>query len=79
FVMGSILAKGITPVVATLVSAFLFTAIHLQYSPLGLIPVFIMGLYLGALRTISQSMAPPIVAHISANLISMIVFAISVL
>ncbi|MEO0815842.1 MAG: CPBP family intramembrane glutamic endopeptidase [Pseudomonadota bacterium] len=79
FVMGSILAKGVSPVVATLVSALLFTAIHLQYSPLGLIPVFIMGLYLGALRTISQSMAPPIVAHMSANLISVIVFAISVL
>ena len=78
FGMGCLLARGWNPVLVNLVVAGAFTALHTSLSPFGLIPVFIMGLYLGALRIVSQSMAAPIAAHISANAVSMLVFIIAV-
>ncbi|MCI4645169.1 MAG: CPBP family intramembrane metalloprotease [Hyphomonadaceae bacterium] len=78
FGMGCLLARGWHPVLANIAAAAAFTAIHQAYTLPALVPVFIMGLYLGALRVISQSMAAPIAAHISANAVSMLVFAISV-
>lgn len=78
FGMGCLLARGWHPVAANLVVAGGFTALHSALTPLALIPVFIMGLYLGALRVVSQSMAAPLAAHISANAVTVFVFAISV-
>lgn len=78
FGMGCLMARGWHPIAANILTAALFTALHTDYTLPALIPIFIMGLYLGALRVVSQSMAAPIAAHISANAVSMIVFAISV-
>ena len=65
--IGCLLARGWPPVAAVALTAGLFTGLHLNLSPLGLIPVFIMGLYLGLLRIWSGGMAAPIMAHLGAN------------
>lgn len=70
--LGCLIARGLDPVMAVMVTTVGFTLIHSSYSPLGLIPIFIMGLYLGTLRLLSGSMAAPIIAHVSANLVSII-------
>jgi membrane protease YdiL (CAAX protease family) len=75
--LGCLLARGWPPAAATALTAAAFTGLHVNYTLPALIPVFIMGLYLGALRVISGSMAPSIVAHISANSVTMMMFALS--
>lgn len=65
--MGCLLARGWPPVAAVAMTAGLFTGMHFNLTPLGLVPVFIMGLYLGLLRVWSGGMAAPIMAHLGAN------------
>lgn len=75
--MGCLLARGWSPLTATVLTAAIFTALHYQYVLPALVPVFIAGLYLGALRVISGGMAAPIAAHVSANGISALAFAMA--
>jgi len=67
--LGCLVARRIDPVTSVLITTLGFTAIHTNYSPLGMIPIFIGGLYLGALRLLSGTVAAPLIAHISANFI----------
>ncbi|MEM9740719.1 MAG: CPBP family intramembrane glutamic endopeptidase [Pseudomonadota bacterium] len=75
--MGCLLARGWPPLAATVLTAAAFTGLHTNYVLPALIPVFIVGLYLGALRIVSGSMAAPIAAHVSANAVNVLVMAIS--
>lgn len=65
--LGALIVRGVPPVMAAVLSAAAFTFIHLQYSVLALIVVFIAGLGFAWLRLKSGSMLVPILAHISAN------------
>ncbi|MEO1476079.1 MAG: type II CAAX endopeptidase family protein [Pseudomonadota bacterium] len=65
--LGCLLGRGIDPYAAILVTSAGFTALHLQYSPLGLITIFVTGAVFGWMRVASGSIAVPIVAHMSAN------------
>ena len=67
-VMGFLLGRGFPPKVCILIAAIGFTALHLQYTPAALIPVFVLGLFLGWLRLASKSLGPPILAHMAVNL-----------
>ena len=67
--LGCLVARRIDPVTSVMITTLGFTAIHTNYSPLGLIPIFIGGLYLGALRLLSGTVAAPLIAHMSANFI----------
>ncbi|MEL7479929.1 MAG: type II CAAX endopeptidase family protein [Pseudomonadota bacterium] len=68
--IGCLIGRGIDPRLAVLITTAGFTALHVQYSPLGLASVFLSGLVLGWLRIASGSMSAPIVAHMSANAVS---------
>lgn len=74
--LGCLIARGWSPVAAAVLTSAGFAVIHLQYTPAAMVPVFITGLYLAWLRVHSGSMAVPIAAHISANAVSMAVFAV---
>ncbi|MEM9669720.1 MAG: type II CAAX endopeptidase family protein [Pseudomonadota bacterium] len=65
--LGCLLGRKLDPNFAIALTAAGFTALHLQYSALGLIPVFMTGLFLGWLRVASGTVAVPIVAHMAAN------------
>lgn len=65
--IGAMLARGINPVAAVVISSGLFALIHQQYSPAAMAVVFIAGLGFGGLRVVSGTMAVPIIAHIAAN------------
>ncbi|MEL6661602.1 MAG: type II CAAX endopeptidase family protein [Pseudomonadota bacterium] len=77
--LGCLLARGWPPIASVVLTSAAFTGLHMNYVLPALIPIFIMGLYLGALRIISGSMAAPIAAHVSANGISMLVLALSLI
>ncbi|MEM0985717.1 MAG: type II CAAX endopeptidase family protein [Pseudomonadota bacterium] len=72
--LGFLLNRGLTPLSAGVVTAVVFAALHPQYTLLGMVPVFIMGLYLAWLRIATGSITAPIVAHMSANLVSLTLF-----
>jgi len=72
--MGFLLGRGVTPMVAGAITAAAFAATHLQYTLLGMFPIFVMGLYLAWLRAATGTVAAPIMAHISANAVSMALF-----
>ncbi|MEL7452431.1 MAG: CPBP family intramembrane glutamic endopeptidase, partial [Pseudomonadota bacterium] len=65
--IGCLLGRGVDPRLAVLITTAGFTLLHAQYTPLGLIPIFITGLFLGWLRVASGSITAPILAHMSAN------------
>lgn len=65
--MGCLMARGWSPVAATVLTSAIFTATHTQYALPALIPIFIIGLYFGALRVLSGSIIAPIVAHVATN------------
>lgn len=75
--MGCLLARGWSPLASVLLTSALFTALHFQYVLPALIPIFLIGLYLGALRILSGGIAAPISAHISANGVSLLAFAMA--
>ncbi|MEO0465487.1 MAG: CPBP family intramembrane glutamic endopeptidase [Pseudomonadota bacterium] len=70
--LGCLLARGWDPALGVLITTIGFTALHSSYSPLGLIPIFVTGLYLGALRVLSGSVAASLIAHMSANFVIML-------
>ncbi len=72
--LGCLLSRGVSPLFASLVTAAVFAGIHQQYTLLGMLPVFIMGLYLGWLRVATGSIAAPILAHMTANTASLGLF-----
>lgn len=67
-VMGFLLGRGFPPFVCIFIAAIGFTALHTQYTPAALIPVMVLGLFLGWLRLASKSLGPPILAHMAVNL-----------
>lgn len=73
--LGCLLGRGWPPAAATAVTAATFAALHTNYTWPALIPIFIMGLYLGALRVVSGSLGPPLAAHIAANGVSLLMLA----
>ena len=72
--LGWLLARGIPPALSALAISLLFAAAHQQYSLMGMIPIFVMGLYLCWLRVATGTIAAPIVSHMSANAISVGLF-----
>lgn len=70
--MGAILSRGFGPVVAAVIASIAFTLPHIQYTNLAMLGVFVTGLGFAALRVLSGTIIVPIIAHISANLISFI-------
>jgi len=56
--------------VATIVTAFIFSAIHFQF--FGFIPRFLLGIYLGYLFIWGKSLWLPVIAHFMHNAISLI-------
>jgi membrane protease YdiL (CAAX protease family) len=65
--MGWMVANGRSGLAATIITAFAFALIHLQYTPLGMVAIFLVGLGLGALRMLSRGMSAPLIAHASGN------------
>lgn len=61
--------------IAIIVTAFVFSAIHLQF--FGFIPRFLLGLYLGYLFVWSKSIWLPIAAHFLHNAISIVMQYVS--
>ncbi|MEL6210844.1 MAG: CPBP family intramembrane glutamic endopeptidase [Pseudomonadota bacterium] len=72
--LGFLLSRGLPPLVAGLVTAAVFAATHQQYNLFGMLPIFIMGLYLAWLRVVTGSIAAPIIAHMAANGVSTAIF-----
>ena len=73
--LGCLLMRGWTPAMATALVAAVFASLHIHYTLPALIPVFIMGLYLGWLRVASGSIGVAILGHVSANSVSLALFA----
>ncbi|MEO0755161.1 MAG: CPBP family intramembrane glutamic endopeptidase [Pseudomonadota bacterium] len=72
--VGFLLGRGVPPLLGGVVTSAVFAATHLQYSLFGMVPIFIMGLYLAWLRVATGTVSAPIAAHMSANAISMALF-----
>lgn len=71
--LGFLLARGMEPAFAIGLVSFVWTLTHLQATPLGLIPIFVAGIFFGWLRVRTGSMAAPIIAHMAANGIQFLV------
>ncbi|MEM7661339.1 MAG: type II CAAX endopeptidase family protein [Pseudomonadota bacterium] len=69
--LGCLLGRGAHPYVAIVITALGFAALHTQYSPLGLLAVFVTGVFLGWLRVASGTISVPIAAHMAANTVSL--------
>lgn len=65
--MGAMLVRGVSPMVAAVLSSAAFTLFHLQYSLPALAVVFVASLGFSWLRVASGTMVVPILAHITAN------------
>lgn len=63
----SALARGAGVVVAALITNSLWTAMHIGYSPAGLVEVFLVGLYFSWLLWRTGSLWPALVCHAAAN------------
>ena len=67
FLLGGLLTAGCPMVAAVLVSNTIWTLLHAGYSVLGLIDVFIAGLFLSALFVLTRSVWWPVVVHAVFN------------
>ena len=65
--MGALIARGISPAGAVILSSFVFAFSHLQYSFPAMAIVFISGIGFAILRLASGTVLVPLAAHISAN------------
>jgi len=65
--LGALLARGLSPVGAVVLSSFVFAFSHMQYSPAAMLVVFLSGVGFAVLRLLSGTVLVPIVAHMSAN------------
>lgn len=75
--LGCLLARGWSPLTAAALTSAGFAAVHMQYAPVALIPVFAAGLLFAWLRIRSGSIGPAIVAHASANALALVLFAVA--
>ncbi|WP_448212355.1 CPBP family intramembrane glutamic endopeptidase [Colwellia sp. MEBiC06753] len=57
---------------AVLITSALFAVIHSQYSMLGVLMVFVLGLYFAWVRAFFNSTGLSIVAHMTCNILSMV-------
>lgn len=64
---GALIARGVSPVGAVVLSSFAFAFSHLQYSPAAMFVVFLTGIGFAVLRLMSGTIIVPIIAHASAN------------
>ncbi|MEO1552772.1 MAG: CPBP family intramembrane glutamic endopeptidase [Pseudomonadota bacterium] len=64
---GALIARGLNPVGAVVLSSFLFAFSHLQYSPEAMLVVFLSGVGFAVLRLASGTVIVPIIAHAAAN------------
>ncbi|MEO9968457.1 MAG: type II CAAX endopeptidase family protein [Hyphomonadaceae bacterium] len=65
--LGFFRGRGMPKIIAVLITAAGFAALHTQYTLPAIAAVFILGLVLGWLRLASNSIGPPIIAHIAVN------------
>lgn len=73
--LGCLLARGWAPLPAAILTSLAFTSLHVQYTLPALLPIFLVGLYCAWLRIQTGSIAAPIAAHMSANAVSLLLFA----
>lgn len=66
--LGCLLGRGVPTLAAIILQAAAFTLLHMQYTLAGLVPVFILGLFIGWLRVASKSILVPIAAHAAVNM-----------
>lgn len=71
-VIGAVIARGGSAILAAVLSAAAFAVPHLQYSNLALVAVFVTGLGLAALRLFSGTVVVPIAAHMAANAVAIL-------
>lgn len=55
---------------AIIVSSFLFSVVHIHYGLALMFVIFVMGLFLGMARKVTNSIYPPILFHVSNNLMA---------
>jgi membrane protease YdiL (CAAX protease family) len=65
------LEKYISPTLSLLITALIFSLSHFQF--VVVIPLFILGLLLGALRNHTRSISVPIMFHMLNNVITLVV------
>jgi len=65
--LGALIARGLSPIGAVVLSSFVFAFSHMQYSPAAMLVVFLSGVGFAVLRLMSGTVLVPIVAHMSAN------------
>lgn len=65
--LGALIARGVSPAGAVVLSSFAFAFSHLHYSPAAMLVVFLSGVGFAVLRLVSGTILVPIVAHMSAN------------
>lgn len=64
---GAIVARGLSPSAAIMMSSLAFAFSHLQYSPAAMFVVFLSGVGFAFLRMMSGTVIVPIIAHMTAN------------
>ncbi len=64
---GAIVARGLSPSAAIMLSSLAFAFSHLQYSPAAMFVVFLSGVGFAFLRMMSGTVIVPIIAHMTAN------------
>jgi len=65
--LGTLIARGLGPVAAVVLSSVAFAISHLQYSPAAMFVVFLSGVGFAVLRLLSGTVIVPIAAHSVAN------------
>lgn len=65
--LGYLKGRGVPHVLTVVITAAGFAILHTQYTAPAIAAVFVLGLVLGWLRLASNSIGPPIVAHIAVN------------
>lgn len=73
FLLGELIAARLATVAAVLIPNLLWTALHFQYSLVGLGEVFLAGLLLSWSRLLANSALVPIALHVIYNLIALAV------
>ncbi len=65
--LGVLLARGWNPFAAIVLVAAIFAITHHQYTPAGLIVIFIGGLIFGMLRVATGGLLAPMLSHMLVN------------